>query len=217
MSGNPDNSLADLLMDCSLGDENKDPAGSDPSVSPVSTTRSQLVHLKSPCKVPQTEIQTDPNDSFSFVDADITSGSSVYLVSSGVSNESLVSCLHSSQHHSTSEEPITIEETTDCEFGHCSLDSDTSRECPASKQLGQVNPNMHIPIPIALGPGAGDMDTPKFTLKRHSPDPAEHDLEIKKCEWLGGEPYLERLQLQSAFRKNFLYMLRSSNSIALNV
>nr|XP_016942388.1 uncharacterized protein LOC108019150 isoform X1 [Drosophila suzukii] len=157
MSGNPDNSLADLLMDCSLGDENKDPAGSDPSVSPVSTTRSQLVHLKSPCKVPQTEIQTDPNDSFSFVDADITSGSSVYLVSSGVSNESLVSCLHSSQHHSTSEEPITIEETTDCEFGHCSLDSDTSR------------------------PGAGDMDTPKFTLKRHSPDPAEHDLEIKKC------------------------------------
>ncbi|XP_016942389.2 uncharacterized protein [Drosophila suzukii] len=156
MSGNPDNSLADLLMDCSLGDENKDPAGSDPSVSPVSTTRSQLVHLKSPCKVPQTEIQTDPNDSFSFVDADITSGSSVYLVSSGVSNESLVSCLHSSQHHSTSEEPITIEETTDCEFGHCSLDSDTSR------------------------PGAGDMDTPKFTLKRHSPDPAEHDLEIKK-------------------------------------
>ncbi|XP_016952004.1 uncharacterized protein LOC108025850 isoform X2 [Drosophila biarmipes] len=165
MSGNPDRSLADLFMDWRLGDENEDPAaaGCDPAVSPASTTRSQLVHLKSPCKVPQTEItetHTEPNDSVIFVDADISSSSSnsnssVILVSSGVSNESLVSCLHSSQYHSTSEN-VTIEETTDCEFGHLSLDSDTNR------------------------PGAADMDAPKFSLKRHSPDPADHDLEIKK-------------------------------------
>ncbi|XP_070074488.1 uncharacterized protein [Drosophila takahashii] len=166
-SGNPDNSLADMFMDCNLVDENEDPEGYGPAVCQVNTTdyQSQLVHFMSPCKVPQNQIQTESetqtqtesNDSVSLVDADISisnSGSSysVISVSSGLTNESVVSCLHSSQYNSPDED-VTIEETTDSELG---LDLDTQ---------------------IAVGT---DMDTPKLSLKRHSPDPGDHELEIKK-------------------------------------
>eukprot|EP00099_Drosophila_melanogaster_P016373 NP_570024.1 uncharacterized protein Dmel_CG2694, isoform B [Drosophila melanogaster] len=151
--------LAGLLQDWKLEDHDNAQIGCDPAPMPASQSELALVHLKLPCKTPQSQPQVEAHQNASVATVNSDSGS-IILVSDD-SSATACSFLHSSELCNSSDfEELRKEFTEDSSYIDLSLDSGSSN-------------------PSAI---ETDMKTHKLGAKRRSPQ-TKGDVLAKKISY----------------------------------
>ncbi|XP_032581797.1 uncharacterized protein LOC6616186 isoform X1 [Drosophila sechellia] len=158
-SAKPEDMLVGLFQDCKLEKDERDEAqiGCDQAAMPASQSELALVHLKLPCKTPQSQSQVEIHQNDSVATANSDSGS--IILASDDSSATPCSFLHSSELCNSSDfEELRKEFTEDSSHIDLSLDSASSSNPSATET---------------------DMKTPKLGAKRRSPETKDHVLAKK--------------------------------------
>lgn len=170
--------LAGLLQDWKLEDHDNAQIGCDPAPMPASQSELALVHLKLPCKTPQSQPQVEAHQNASVATVNSDSGS-IILVSDD-SSATACSFLHSSELCNSSDfEELRKEFTEDSSYIDLSLDSGSSSEC---RSISNNNNNYNTANAIDPSAIETDMKTHKLGAKRRSPQTKGDVLAKKICE-----------------------------------